>query len=89
MKNWAWVWGNPKLSCSKALHRDRMLMECLYTFLVTFDVLLNQDNPACHDMEFCVIHRKLCIKTPPSNAVGSSTMIWFHQHFQLLGCTQS
>ena len=28
MKNWAWVWGNATLSCSKALHRDRMLMEC-------------------------------------------------------------
>ena len=53
-----------------------------------WNVLVNQDNPACHDMEFCVIHRKLCIKTPPPNSVGSSTMIWFSQHFQPLGCTQ-
>ena len=48
--------------------------------------MVNQDNPACNDMEFCVIHRELCIKTPPPNSVGSSTMIWFSQHFQPLGC---
>ena len=53
----------------------------------SWNVLVNQDNPACHDMEFCVIHRKLCIKTAPPNSVGSSTMIWFSQHFQPLGCT--
>ena len=53
-----------------------------------WNVLVNQDTPAYHDMEFCVIHRELYIRTPPPNSVGSSTMTWLSQHLQPLVCTQ-